>query len=186
MIRRVDRHPDRAAPVGVAAEHAGVGLRRQIRNAVLLAAGVEDVRMVGVVARQRADAELAEELVLVEHLGQHAAELGFVQDGGQVGGRRRRSSAGRGSRRAVRDAPRGTAAAAPPISGYFVEQFAVEHRGRAQRQQADHRPHLEPLGLAVGQAQHVVEEAVLLVPHARCRRPCAPSTRRSTGSARRT
>ena len=37
--------------------------------------------MVGVVARERADAVGAQELVLVEHLRQHAAELGFVEDG---------------------------------------------------------------------------------------------------------
>ena len=39
--------------------------------------------MLGVVARQRADAEGAEELVLVEHLGQNAAQPGLVEDGSQ-------------------------------------------------------------------------------------------------------
>ena len=43
--QRVDRHPDRPAPVGVAAEHAGVRLGRQVVDAVLLAADVEDVRV---------------------------------------------------------------------------------------------------------------------------------------------
>ena len=52
----IDRHPDRAAPIRIAAEHARIGLRRQIGDAVFLAAGLDDVRMVGVVARQRADA----------------------------------------------------------------------------------------------------------------------------------
>ena len=60
-----------------------VRLGRQIGNAVFLAAGVNDIGMVGVVARQRADAVGAQELVLVEHLRQHAAELGFVQDRSQ-------------------------------------------------------------------------------------------------------
>ena len=41
----------------------------------------------------------------------------------------------------------------------------LEHRGRAERQQAHQRPHLQPHGLAVRQPQQVVEEAVLLVPH---------------------
>ena len=50
-------------------------------------------------------------------------------------------------------------------SGYFVAQLASNTVDRAQRQQPDHRAHLEPLRAAVGQAQHVVEEAVLLVPH---------------------
>ena len=39
--------------------------------------------MLGVVAREGPDAVGAQELVLVEHLRQHAAELGLVQDGGQ-------------------------------------------------------------------------------------------------------
>src|SRR6476469_10571318 len=39
----VDRHPDRSAPIGIAAEHPGVGLRRQIVDSVLLPAGGDDV-----------------------------------------------------------------------------------------------------------------------------------------------
>ena len=39
-----------------------------------------------------------------------------------------------------------------------------EDRRGAQRQEPDHRPHLEPCRDAVRQAQHVVEEPVLLVP----------------------
>jgi hypothetical protein len=41
----------------------------------------------------------------------------------------------------------------------------LEDGGGAQRQQPDHRAHLQAHGVAVGQAQHVVEEAILLVPH---------------------
>src|SRR5206468_3896000 len=39
------------------------------------------------------------------------------------------------------------------------------HRG-GERQEPDHRAHLEPGGAAVGELQEVVVEAVLLVPHA--------------------
>src|SRR5207302_7499129 len=60
----IDRHPDGTAPVRVAAEHAGVGFRRQIGDTILLAAGVEDVRVSGVITRQRTDAERAEEFIL--------------------------------------------------------------------------------------------------------------------------
>ena len=49
-------------------------------DAIFLAAGLNNVGMIGVEARQRADAELAEELVLVEHFCQHPAEFGLVQD----------------------------------------------------------------------------------------------------------
>ena len=71
-------------------------------------------------------------------------------------------------------------------SGCLLPQLPIEHRHGAQRQQADHGAHLEPLRAAVRQAQHVVEESVLLVPHARRRRRRRSSRRRSTGSARRT
>src|SRR4030095_8533530 len=46
-----------------------------------------------------------------------------------------------------------------------LEISAVEDGDRAQGQQPDHRAHLEAFGPAVGQPEHVVEEAVLLVPH---------------------
>ena len=52
----VHREPHRPAPVRVAAEHAGVRLRRQVADLVVLAAPVELVRVVEVVARDRADA----------------------------------------------------------------------------------------------------------------------------------
>ena len=42
----------------------------------------------------------------------------------------------------------------------------LDHRRGAQREEPDHRSHLEPRGAAVGQPQQVVVEAILLVPHA--------------------
>jgi len=56
-------------------------------RAAPLAADMHDKGMVFMVARQRANAVRAEELVLVEHLGQDAAKLGFVQNGGQPAAR---------------------------------------------------------------------------------------------------
>src|SRR5271169_679659 len=46
-------------------------------------------------------------------------------------------------------------------SGDFLR---LEHSGCAERQQTDDRAYLEPLRAAVGQAQHVAEKSVLLVP----------------------
>ena len=45
------------------------------------------------------------------------------------------------------------------------ENVIFEHRHGGDRQQADDRAHLEALGAAVRQPQHVVEESVFLVPH---------------------
>ena len=64
---QVHREPDRPAPVGVAAEHAGVGLGRQVVDVVLLSAPVEHARLLEMAARDRPDPVGAEELVLVEH-----------------------------------------------------------------------------------------------------------------------
>ena len=51
--------------------------------------------------------------------------------------------------------------------GVTLDQLAVEHGRRAQRQQADERAHLERDPLPVGHPHHVVVEAVLLVPQRR-------------------
>ena len=45
MIMRVHREPDRATPIGVASEHAGVRFRGQVVHAVFLSAGLHDVRV---------------------------------------------------------------------------------------------------------------------------------------------
>ncbi len=42
---------------------------------------------------------------------------------------------------------------------------SFEHRGRAERQQTDQRPHFQAHRLAVREPQQIVEEPVLLVPH---------------------
>ncbi len=106
-----------------------------------------------------------EELVLVEHAREHAAQLVLVDD------RQHASLGDAGLVRQMRvrhefrvprhEEPRidrETAAACCMVS-------CLEHGRRGQRQQPDHRAHLQARGAAVGQAQHVVEEAVFLVPH---------------------
>ena len=59
-----------------------------------------------------------------------------------------------------------------PSTSESAPAARLDHRGGAERQQPHQRADLEPRGAAVGQPQHVVVEAVLLVPHAR------PSPRR--------
>ena len=63
----VDRHPDRAAPIGVPAEHPGVGLGRQVIDPVLPAAGVQYVRVLLVEPGEGPDAVLAQELGHLPH-----------------------------------------------------------------------------------------------------------------------
>jgi hypothetical protein len=57
--------------------------------------------------------------------------------------------------------------------GVLIEKLPVEGGDRAQGQQSHHRAHLQPLGPAIRQLEHVVEEAVLLVPHSHVAPACA-------------
>ena len=61
--------------------------RREIGDAILLASDVNHERVLGVIARERADAVGAQELVLIEHPRQHAAKLVFIERGAQSTGR---------------------------------------------------------------------------------------------------
>src|SRR3974390_1458421 len=79
----VDRHPDGAPPVGVAAEHAGIRFGRQVLDFVLVPGQVKDEGMVAMVLRERAYAEGAKELVFVEHVAEDALQLLLVADGSQ-------------------------------------------------------------------------------------------------------
>src|SRR5262249_23088408 len=71
----VDRHPNWSPPVGVSAEHAGVRLRGEILDLVFLVAEPKAVRVLLMVARERAYPVLAEEFVLVEHVLENAFQL---------------------------------------------------------------------------------------------------------------
>jgi acyl-CoA synthetase (NDP forming) len=70
----VHREPHRAAPVGVAAEQAGVGLAGRVADLVAAVVDVEVIGLVGVGPRQRADAVGRQKLALVEHVAQDALE----------------------------------------------------------------------------------------------------------------
>ena len=159
----VDREPHRAPPVRVATEHAGVGLGRQVVHLVHLPVDVEDERVVEVVAGQRPQAVGAEELVLVEHPRQHPAQLALVEDGQHPAAVHPRLAE---VVDVLQELGHGVEPAPEPGEHVVADLDPVEaeHRARAQRQEADDRPDLQALGPPVGEAEHVVEEPVLLVP----------------------
>src|SRR5213080_2624397 len=64
----VEGEPDRAAPIGVAAEEARVRLRRRVVDAVLLAVERKDERPFAMDLRERAETVRREEFPLVEHV----------------------------------------------------------------------------------------------------------------------
>src|SRR5207248_11567334 len=54
--QKIDRKPDRPAPVGISAEQAGCRFRRLVIDALLIAVDRQTVRVLVVIARQRAHA----------------------------------------------------------------------------------------------------------------------------------
>ena len=100
--------------------------------------------MVGVVARERADPVGAQELVLVQHDREDAPQLSLVHDREEPtppDARLSRIMEARDQRRPGRHEP----LEPPQHLGVLVEDLGLERRGGAERQQADHRPDLEPL-----------------------------------------
>jgi hypothetical protein len=72
--QEVDREPDRPAPVRIAAEQPRRGFGRIVVHAEFLPVHVQDVRPVPMNARDRAQAERGQELVLVEQVAQDPNE----------------------------------------------------------------------------------------------------------------
>ena len=108
-----------------------------------------------------------QELVLVEHLRENPAEPLRVDQGQHSPlGHAEMPRAGRVHRRQQFGHP---AQALLDVSHRLRDALPLpllDHRGGAQREEPDQGAHLEPRGAAVGEPQHVVVEAVLLVPHA--------------------
>ena len=119
--------------------------------------------MLLVIARQRPQTVRAQELVLVEHAGEDPAQLSFVEHGQHAPSVDPRVAGvvDRGEQLWHRFDP-----APQPRQQVVAELHSLERQDRrgAQRQEPDHRTHLEPRGASVRQAEHVVEEPVLLVP----------------------
>ena len=63
----IDRKPHRPAPVGIAAKQPRRRFRRFIINAMLVAAHLQNIRIVFVITRKGADSVRRKKLVFVEH-----------------------------------------------------------------------------------------------------------------------
>src|SRR5579883_953511 len=163
--QEVHREPDRAAPVGIASEQPGRRFAGFVVDAVVHAVDREHVGMLAVIAGEGADAVGREELVLVEHVFQDAAQLVLIDDGKQAAqaaaGRHHAGDVGR-QVRAILDEPLEAALE----TRQALEEFGLQRLDRKQRDEADHGANLHGEVPAVGQAQDVIEEAVFLVPQA--------------------
>ena len=71
---KVNRKPDRPAPVRIAAEQITRPLARNVVHAVFVVAHAKDVRMIAMDARDGAQTVGREEFVFIEHVAQGALQ----------------------------------------------------------------------------------------------------------------
>ena len=158
----VDREPDRAAPVRVAAEQVRRRLARLVVDRRGDALDLDLERLVEVAPRQRAQPVRRQERVLGQHLAEDPLELDRRQQAedhlvaaGRVDDRAARAGALVGDARRWPGSGRSACPALRPAPGLARDRDARQHR-----QQPDHRVDLERDRGAVGQPERVVVEAV--------------------------
>jgi hypothetical protein len=131
---------------------------------VLAPGQVDRIGVFEVPARDGADAVRPQEPLLIQHPGQDAPQLVLVHQRQQSppldAGHERVGDVGQ----QVLVAPEEGRHVLGDV-GIAVDHVGLDHRGGAQRQQPHQGPDLHARTRAVGQTEHVVEEAVLLVPH---------------------
>ena len=76
----VDRKPDRPAPVGVATKKPALGLGRLIVDGVRLAIHMKLVRIFSVESGNRADTELGQKFIFIQHRLQRSNEVIAIDD----------------------------------------------------------------------------------------------------------
>src|SRR5262245_29607363 len=101
--------------------------------------------MVGMITGKRANAVGAEELVLVEHGGQHPTELSFIQDGGE------HAAVGAWFSRVVDEGNQFRTRLEEPLETLDefrepVSEAHLDRRGGAEGKQADERANFQALG----------------------------------------
>src|SRR5712691_1578121 len=159
----VDREPNGATPVGVAPKQSRRRLAGLIVDAVLHALRRKLVRIVTVKLRQGPNAIRREELALVQHELENASELISVGDGQQsplahaLG-----AHAGKilGEIRTIINEPLKASLEVRQL----VQHLRFQRFHREQRNQSHHGADLHRELFAIGQLEHVIEEAVFFVP----------------------
>src|SRR5262249_36975046 len=77
----VHREPDGPAPIGIAAEHAGVGFGGKVADAVVAALDIDVVGVLVVEAGNTAQTVGTEEFFFIEHAREDAAEALGIDEG---------------------------------------------------------------------------------------------------------
>ena len=161
--QEIHREPHRPAPVRVPAEETGGGLSRLVVHTIFVAIDMQHIGVFAVMLGKRSNAVRGEKLVLVQHVAEHAHELPAVYQREQAAHAARRPLGHFnvvGHVRMVVDEP--LHAPLEPLQP--IHDFRLEHLHRKQRHQAHHGAYLEEMVAAIGQMEHVVVKAVLLIP----------------------
>ena len=160
----VHRHPDRPAPVGVAAEQGRVRLARHILDHRRADAGQDaEIAMLGVNPADAAHAVGREELLLVQQPRQDPRQHGVIDEGEQVLAALVLPVRAGADVVAVEHAAL-VRAQALAEARRTAQQPLVDHLGGEQRDQADHRVDVDAVIRAVGGDDQVLEEAGLGIP----------------------
>src|SRR6516164_6941511 len=159
----IDGHPNRAAPVGIAAKQKGSGFARFVVQTILLAGKMQDQRMSKVMTGDGTHAKGREKFIFIQHIGKQAAQLVLTNEpkeqhfvgAGSDGGLNTGDEIG-----AVLDEP----LAAPLEIGVAIDYVGSDGGSTEHRNKSNHGAgaHGEPF-IQTGE-EVVVEEAVLFVP----------------------
>lgn len=157
--------PNGSTPVRVATKHVGGGLSGSITHFVALAVVFEDEGLLAMGLAERADAEVREEFLGIEHVSKALAQALFGRDGKQAAaGMFVPTHAAHGDVfekiRAIDKKP----VHAFPESRQGIDGVLFEHRDGAHRQQADQRADAEWDGFFVVDNELIVIETILAVP----------------------
>ena len=163
--QEIHRHPDRPAPVGIAAKKPALRFTRPVADFVHHAAAFDAIRLLPVNFRKGANAVVAQELGLVEHPAEQTFHAMAAQQRQQAALASGMFLPARNQFREVR------AEIEIPLhalgeAGEFFQQRWFEDFDGEQRNQPDHRADLHRHVPAVGQAKVVVIKFVLVVPQA--------------------
>src|SRR5215831_3466264 len=158
---KIERKPDRSAPVRIAAEQSGPRFARLIVKTSDLSVHVDDKRMFAVVARQRSQPVRRQKFRLVEHTREKLLHARLAHQRDQP-----REFVGRRlvqefcKARLVLDVP----ARALAEHRQSFPQGRIELYGRKDWQQSYHGTRAHRESRAVALAKPIVEKAVLVVP----------------------
>src|SRR5437762_904430 len=155
--------PNRATPIGIAAEQASGGLRGLVGDAADMVIDLDFIGMIEMKPGQSANTVRREEFVFVEHTGQHALELLAIDEREEAAHAVRRSLRHFdvfGDIRMIVYEPLHAALEA----GQAIHDFRLQGFHGEKGNKAHHRTNLEVVLAAIRQAENVVVKAVLVVP----------------------